>query len=122
MHAKGVGEAASRTLMTAQLQVRPQRCFFKTNGNSAAVLVFQNQHSKRRSSVAFSKLALETPQECSFFKTNAGNSAAVLVFQNQHSKRRSSVAFSKLTLETPQECSFFKTNTGNSAAVFALQN
>src|SRR5439155_18977434 len=79
------------------VETRRQCCFFKTNtGNAVAVLLFQIQHWKRRSSVAFSNPTLETPQQCCFFKSNTGNAAATLLFQIQR-------------------C-FFKSNTGNAAA------
>ncbi|PYS02494.1 MAG: hypothetical protein DMG16_09050, partial [Acidobacteria bacterium] len=55
-------------------------------------LLFQIQHWKRRSSVAFSNPTLETPQQRCFFKSNTGNAAAALLFQIHHWKRGSSAA------------------------------
>src|SRR5439155_1537514 len=75
------------------VETRRQCCFFKTNtGNAVAVLLFQIQHWKRRSSVAFSNPTLETPQQRCFFKSNTGNAVAALLFQIHHWKRGSSAA------------------------------
>jgi len=54
----------------------------RTPGRSA--LAFNAQQYKCGRSAAFQKLTLETPPQCSFFKTNAGNPVAVFVFQKKH--------------------------------------
>src|SRR5262249_5191153 len=78
-----------------------KRWFLHNNTrNAAAVLLFQKQRSERGSSVTFRNAALQTPQQCCFFKTNVRNAAAVFIFENERWKCRSSVGFGKAALET----------------------
>ncbi len=99
-----------------------KRWFLRRNArNAAAVLFFQNQRSKRRSSARFPNATLQMPQQRYCCETSAQKAAVVFIFRNQRWKDRGSVSFSKAALETPRQRYFFETSTRNAFAVLIFQ-